>query len=83
MGLLDERQSKQNLENVGDGVISKRHLIGAGFEIVTCDEKDCQQQAVVVLPDYIKCDEHDKEHKLTELVRSHNKKGKKNIDGMR
>ena len=83
MGLLDERQSKQNLENVGDGVISKRHLIDAGFEIVTCDEEGCRQQAVVVLPDYIKCDEHDKEHKLTELVRSHNKKGKKNIDGMR
>jgi len=48
-----------------------------------CDEKDCGQQAVVVLPDYIKCDEHDKECKLTELVRNHNKKGKKNIDGMR
>jgi len=83
VGLLNQRASKQNLENVGDVVITKRHLIDAGFEIVTCDEKGCQQQAVVVLPNYSKCDEHDKECKLTELVRSHNKKGKKNIDGMR
>ena len=75
MGLLDERQSKQNLENVGDVV--KDPCDELETNIYLCDEEGCCQQAVVVLPDYIKCDEHDKEHKLTELVRSHNKKGKK------
>jgi len=75
VGLLDERQSKQNLENVGDGVTNPCDELRTNIQL--CDEEGCCQQAVVVLPDYIKCDEHDKEHKLTELVRSHNKKGKK------
>ena len=81
MGLLDERPSKQNLENVGDVVTDPCDELRTNIQL--CDEDGCDQQAVVVLPDYIKCDEHDKEQKLTELVRSHNKKGKKNIDGMR
>ena len=45
--------------------------------IQLCDEEDCCQQAVVVLPDYCKCDEHDKEYKLTELLRAHEEKKKK------
>ena len=67
------------MENVGDGVITKRHLIDAGFEIVTCDEKGCRQQAVVVLPNYSKCDEHDKDQKIAELLRNHKKRKKKSL----
>jgi len=47
--------------------------------IYLCDEEDCCQQAVVVLPDYIKCDEHDKEQELTELLRAHEKRKKKSL----
>ena len=47
--------------------------------IYLCDEEGCCQQAVVVLPDYIKCDEHDKEYKLTELLRAHEKRKKKSL----
>jgi hypothetical protein len=60
-------------------MISKQDVINAGFEIVTCDEKDCGQQAVVVLEDYSKCDEHDKEYKLTELLRVHEKRKKSSL----
>mgnify|MGYP003626714638 FL=1 len=60
-------------------MISKQDVINAGFEIVTCDEKDCGQQAVVVLPNYSKCDEHDKEYKLTELLREHEKRKKSSL----
>ena len=60
-------------------MISKEDVINAGFEIVTCDEKDCGQQAVVVFPDYIKCDEHDKEQKLTDLLREHEEKKKSSL----
>jgi hypothetical protein len=63
----------------GDVMISKQDVINAGFEIVTCDEKDCGQQAVVVLPNYSKCDEHDKECKLTELLREHEKRKKSSL----
>jgi hypothetical protein len=47
--------------------------------IQLCDEKDCGQQAVVVLEDYSKCDEHDKECKLTELLRRHEKRKKSSL----
>ena len=60
-------------------MISKKDVVNAGFEIVTCDEKDCGQQAVVVFPDYIKCDEHDKEQKLTELLKEHEEKKKRSL----
>ena len=60
-------------------MISKQDVVNAGFEIVTCDEKDCGQQAVVVLEDYSKCDEHDKEQKLTELLREHEEKKKSSL----
>jgi len=60
-------------------MISKQDVINAGFEIVPCDEKDCGQQAVVVLPNYSKCDEHDKECKLTELLRAHEKRKKSSL----
>jgi len=64
---------------VGGVMISKKEVVNAGFEIVTCDEKDCGQQAVVVLPDYCKCDEHDKEQKLTDLLREHEKRKKSSL----
>ena len=73
MGLLDKRASKQNLENVGDGV-KKPDL-----RIAICDEEGCGKQAVVVLPDYSKCDEHDKDQKIAELLRSHEKRKKKSL----
>jgi hypothetical protein len=79
VGLLNQRQSKQNLAFAGGVMISKEDVINAGFEIVTCDEKDCGQQAVVVFPDYIKCDEHDKEQKLTELLKEHEEKKKSSL----
>ena len=60
-------------------MITKQDVINAGFEIVTCDEKDCGQQAVVVLTNYSKCDEHDKECKLTELLRAHEKRKKSSL----
>ena len=60
-------------------MISKKDVVNAGFEIVTCDEKDCGQQAVAVFPDYIKCDEHDKEQKLTELLKEHEEKKKSSL----
>jgi len=60
-------------------MISKEDVINAGFEIVTCDEKDCGQQAVVVFPDYIKCDEHDKEQVLTDLLKEHEEKKKSSL----
>jgi len=47
--------------------------------IYLCDEEGCCQQAVVVLPDYSKCDEHDKEQKLTELLRKHEERKKKSL----
>ena len=47
--------------------------------IQLCDEKDCGQQAVAVFPDYIKCDEHDKEQKLTELLKEHEEKKKSSL----
>jgi len=47
--------------------------------IYLCDEKDCGQQAVVVLPDYSKCDEHDKECKLTELLQRYEKRKKSSL----
>ena len=48
--------------------------------IYLCDEEGCCQQAVVVLPDYCKCDEHDKEQQLTELLRAARKKKEKILD---
>ena len=63
----------------GDVMISRQDVINAGFEIVTCDEKDCGRQAVVVLEDYSKCDEHDKKYELTELLRAHEKRKKKSL----
>ena len=51
--------------------------------IQLCDEKDCGQQAVVVLEDYSKCDEHDKEYKLTELLRSHKKRKKSSLTALK
>jgi len=51
--------------------------------IQLCDEKDCGQQAVVVLEDYSKCDEHDKEYKLTELLRSHEKRKKRSLTALK
>jgi len=47
--------------------------------IYLCDEDGCGQQAVVVLPDYSKCDEHDKEQQLTELLRKHEERKKKSL----
>jgi hypothetical protein len=47
--------------------------------IYLCDEEGCCQQAVVVLPDYSKCDDHDKEQKLTELLRKHEERKKKSL----
>ena len=47
--------------------------------IQLCDEEGCCQQAVVVLPDYCKCDEHDKEQKLTDLLREHEEKKKSSL----
>ena len=47
--------------------------------IYLCDEDGCCQQAVVVLPDYSKCDEHDKEQQLTELLRKHEERKKKSL----
>ena len=47
--------------------------------IYLCDEEDCGKQAVVVLPDYSKCDEHDKEQQLTELLRKHEERKKKSL----
>tara|TARA_R100000458_G_C8119434_1_gene138920 strand:+ start:250 stop:453 length:204 start_codon:yes stop_codon:yes gene_type:complete len=44
-----------------------------------CDEEGCGKQAVVVLPNYSKCDEHDKEQELTELLRAHEKRKKKSL----
>ena len=67
----------------GDVMISKQDVINAGFEIVTCDEKDCGRQAVVVLEDYSKCDEHDKEYKLTELLRAHEKRKKSSLTALK
>ena len=64
-------------------MISKKDVVNAGFEIVTCDEDGCGQQAVVVLPDYCKCDEHDKECKLTELLRSHEKRKKSSLTALK
>ena len=60
-------------------MISKKDVVNAGFEIVTCDEDGCGQQAVVVLPDYCKCDEHDKEQKLTDLLKEHEEKKKSSL----
>jgi len=51
--------------------------------IYLCDEKDCNRQAVVVLEDYSKCDEHDKEYKLTELLRSHEKRKKRSLTALK
>jgi len=51
--------------------------------IYLCDEKDCGQQAVVVLEDYSKCDEHDKEYKLTELLQSHKKRKKSSLTALK
>jgi len=50
-----------------------------GTNIYLCDEEGCCQQAVVVLPDYSKCDEHDKEQVLTELLRKHEERKKKSL----
>jgi hypothetical protein len=50
-----------------------------GTNIYLCDEEGCCQQAVVVLPDYSKCDDHDKEQKLTELLRKHEERKKKSL----
>jgi len=47
--------------------------------IYLCDEDGCGQQAVVVLTDYSKCDEHDKEQQLTELLRKHEERKKKSL----
>jgi len=47
--------------------------------IQLCDEEDCCQQAVVVLPNYSKCDEHDKDQKVAELLRSHKERKKKSL----
>ena len=47
--------------------------------IYLCDEEGCCQQAVVVLPDYSKWDEHDKEQQLTELLRKHEERKKKSL----
>jgi len=47
--------------------------------IQLCDEEGCCQQAVVVLADYCKCDEHDKEQVLTELLQAHEKRKKKSL----
>ena len=65
------------MENAGDVV--KKELEELGFHIVTCDEKDCGQQAVVVLPNYSKCDEHDKDQKIAELLRNHKERKKKSL----
>ena len=80
MGILDERQSKQNLENAGDVVISKQDLIDAGLHLITCDVKGCKRQAMVVTSDYVKCDKHEKEQELMELLRKHEEENKKTLD---
>ena len=51
--------------------------------IYLCDEKDCGRQAVVVLEDYSKCDEHDKECKLTELLRCYEKRKKSSLTALK
>jgi hypothetical protein len=68
------------LENVGDGVIDPcDEELGMKTNIYLCDEKDCGQQAVVVLPDYSKCDDHDKDQKITELLQAYEKRKKKSL----
>jgi hypothetical protein len=47
--------------------------------IYLCDEKDCGQQAVVVLEEYSKCDEHDKDQKITELLQAYEKRKKSSL----
>ena len=64
------------MENVGDGVTNPCDELRTNIQL--CDEEDCCQQAVVVLPNYSKCDEHDKEQKLMELLRKHEEENKKN-----
>jgi len=71
------------LAPVGNVVITKQDVIDAGLEIVACDEKDCDRQAVVVLSNYSKCDEHDKECKLTELFRVHEKRKKSSLTALK
>jgi len=75
VGLLNERKSKQNLDTIGD--VMKDPCDELRTNIQLCDEEGCCRQAVVVLPDYSKCDEHDKEQVLTELLRAHEKRKKK------
>jgi hypothetical protein len=62
---------------VGDAV--KKEQGDLRTNIYLCDEDGCGQQAVVVLPDYSKCDEHDKEQQLTELLRKHEERKKKSL----
>ena len=74
MGLLDERQSKQNLEVVGNGVITKKDVINAGLHIVICDEEGCLKAAVLVMGDDSKCDDHDKPYLLQRFMSEGEKK---------
>jgi len=68
------------LENAGDGVITKQDLIDAGLHLITCDVKGCDRQAMIVTSNYVKCDKHEKEQKLMELLRKHEEENKKTLD---
>ena len=72
MGILDERQSKQNLENVGDGV--RKELEELGLHLVTCDEEGCNKAAVLVMGEVSKCDDHDKPYLIQKFMSESEKK---------
>jgi hypothetical protein len=65
------------LEVVGDVVTDPCDELRTNIQL--CDEEGCCQQAVVVLPNYSKCDEHDKDQKITELLQSREKRKKKSL----
>ena len=72
MGFLNQRASKQNLENVGDVV--KKELEELGLHIVTCDEEGCEKSAVLVMGEVRKCDDHDKPYLLQKFMPESEKK---------
>ena len=61
-------------------MITKQDLIDAGLHLITCDVKGCKRQAMVVTSDYVKCDKHEKEQELMELLRKHEEENKKTLD---
>ena len=64
-------------------MISKQDLIDAGLHLVTCDVDGCDRQAMIVTSNYIKCDKHEKEQKLMELLRKHEEENKKTLDDIK